>query len=133
MATSVLKSYRNVISRLPDPSHPSGPLTTTNTIFQVPVGKTWLVIKLWSRTIEWNKPLSSFQIEKTRGDGSDPLVLAYPETETISPLKLAATAGPTYQNLVFGNEEMLRQVVEATNDVVLVMQYEISVLEIAPV
>ena len=38
-----------------------------------------------------------------------------------------------FQNLVFDNEEMLQLVVDGPNDVVVVTQYEISVLEITPV
>jgi hypothetical protein len=137
MATSVLKSYRNTISRLPDPSHPLGPLTTAHTIFQVPAGKTWLVINLLWRAIEYNKLASSIQLHKTRGDSSDPIIVYYGKTTPAQvPPSLPTEAGNMskyVQNLVFDNEEMFRQVVEGPNDIILVMQYEMSVLEMTPV
>jgi hypothetical protein len=109
-------------------------LKTTNTIFQVPAGKTWLVIKLLWRAVELTKPLSTLEIHKTRGDGSDPIML---HSDTAGHVLQTPSEGllslSHLQNVVVDNEEMLRQVVEGPNDVVFVVTYDMSVLEMTAV
>ena len=141
MATSEVKSYRVTITRKAVPSlNPEVaviPFTSAHTIFQVPAGKTWLVIKMWHRWVSSTaKPLESvMRIEKTRSDGEEAMLFMMSALDDAS--DSWTTDGLAWEvegmkDLVFEDQEMLRAVFTTQRDAIVVMQFEMSCHEFTP-
>jgi len=76
MATSVPKSYQATINHGGGSVHFPGNVTHTDIIFQVPAGKTWLVIKMmWRVPAPTEEVASYFRIDKASSDGTEQIVL----------------------------------------------------------
>jgi hypothetical protein len=135
MATRVPKSYQATIAQPGSgPAFPTGPgpFTHKDIVFQVPAGKTWLVIKMLFRTVSTKGPVTSFLIEKASGGGAQHAVLVdWGQNPT------TAVNSPSYdwtlpQNLVLEDQEIIRQVLVLPKGSSFTVQYEMSVLEITP-
>ena len=132
---SVPKSYQATIK------HGGGPVTTvlpqntyTDTIFQVPGGKTWQVIKMLVRVPPPTDVLTSWRVEKASSSGVEQMVLQdnvmqgnSPNAVNVRELGIELTQ---YRDLVLEDQEILKQIVKVPNSqTFFLFQYEMSVME----
>lgn len=62
------------------PAPPTSPHTYTDTIFQVPAGKTWQVIKMLVRVPPPTELVSIWRVEKASSSGVEQMVIVHNET-----------------------------------------------------
>jgi len=132
---SVPKSYQVTIK------HGGGPVTTvlphntyTDTMFQVPAGKTWQVIKMLLLIPAPTGVLSSWRVEKASSSGVEQMVLKNNVMQGNSPTAVGvieeAYEMSNFRDLVLEDQKIFKQIVKVPNSqTFLLFQYEMSVME----
>jgi len=109
--------------------------TYTDTIFQVPAGKTWQVIKMLARIPPptETKQISLWRIEKASSSGVEQTVVLHEvPNQAWEPIEKSSEYAQ-FKDVVLEDQEIFKQIVKVhTSEAFLLFHYEMSVMEFSP-